>query len=215
MSWIYYVIFIIGSFLSGSILFSNVIAQLVLHRDISKDSYDGNPGATNTWLICGPKWGYLCFLLDFLKGFIPVFIATFVFDKNNIFLGIVAVMPVLGHVIGVFNSYHGGKAISVSFGSLCGLIFETPLVAFLAAGYILFTVILKIKPNGISSILSFTLMGLASVILSAIQKLAFIGVAGLLIASIVIIKHVMVLKLELEDFKNKNENIEYSESFKE
>ena len=32
-----------------------------------------NIGATNAWRVLGWKWGLSVFILDFLKGFIPVF----------------------------------------------------------------------------------------------------------------------------------------------
>ena len=56
------------SYLAGSIPFGFVIGKC--HGvDIRREG-SGNIGATNVTRVIGPWWGKLCFLLDFLKGFL-------------------------------------------------------------------------------------------------------------------------------------------------
>ena len=65
---------VLTAYLIGSIPFGFIIGQC--HGlDIRKEG-SGNIGATNVTRVIGPWWGKLCFLLDFLKGFVPVGIAA-------------------------------------------------------------------------------------------------------------------------------------------
>ncbi|MFN9664664.1 MAG: glycerol-3-phosphate acyltransferase, partial [Akkermansiaceae bacterium] len=60
------------AFLLGSIPFGLLIAK-AKGIDIRQHG-SGNIGATNVFRIIGKKYGIGCFLLDALKGFIPVVI---------------------------------------------------------------------------------------------------------------------------------------------
>ena len=63
-------IFAIGAFLIGGIPFGYIIGKLN-GKDIRKEG-SCNIGATNVTRVVGKWWGKLCFLLDFLKGALPV-----------------------------------------------------------------------------------------------------------------------------------------------
>ena len=63
-----------GAYLVGSIPFGLLIAR-ARGVDIRKAG-SGNIGATNVGRVLGRKWGLLCFALDVLKGFVPVFLAA-------------------------------------------------------------------------------------------------------------------------------------------
>nr|MBC8481415.1 glycerol-3-phosphate acyltransferase [Planctomycetota bacterium] len=65
-----FAILIIFAYLLGSIPFGLIIARLH-HIDLFKVG-SGNIGATNLSRALGKKWAYLCFLLDVLKGAVPV-----------------------------------------------------------------------------------------------------------------------------------------------
>lgn len=87
-------------------------------------------------------------LLDILKGFVPVFIASYVMDRNHWLFPLVIVAPVLGHAIGMFNHFHGGKCIATSFGVTAGLIPMTLLIEDLypiAVGCALVAIIANLK----------------------------------------------------------------------
>ena len=58
------------AFLSGSIPFAVLIGR-AKGVDIRKVG-SGNPGATNLGRALGRKWGLTCFVLDVLKGLVPV-----------------------------------------------------------------------------------------------------------------------------------------------
>ena len=152
-----WVLFIALGFIFGSILFSKTIPKLAVGKDICALSEDSNPGAANVFSNCGIKLGMICVLLDILKGFAPVFIATFVLDTSNIAFAAVMAAPVLGHALGIFNKFKGGKCISTSFGVVLGIMPESRIGFLLAILYIVFSTLIKIKPNSRMSIITFSI----------------------------------------------------------
>lgn len=203
MKALLWVIFIFGGFLLGSIYFSNFIVKSVAKKSVFSASDDGNPGAANAWKLCGPKWGFLCFFLDFAKGFVPVLIATFVVDTANILFSFVVAAPVLGHAVGIFNNFQGGKCISVSFGAMFGTLTVTWGGLFLLAGYVLFCLILHVKPNGIMSICSFTSFGIAGAIFYGIRGEISYLLACVFVAVIADVRHLMKIRQEIASYKEK------------
>jgi len=60
----------IGSYFLGSIPFGYLVGK-VKGYDLRKEG-SGNIGATNVFRVVGKKEGIFVFILDFLKGFLPV-----------------------------------------------------------------------------------------------------------------------------------------------
>lgn len=105
---------ILIEYLCGSLMFSYWLGFAV-KKDL-KTIGDGNPGAFNLWHAAGYKLGILGVILDFMKGYLPlVFFYESGILKDN-FIIPVALAPVFGHVLPVFNKFRGGKAIAVTFG---------------------------------------------------------------------------------------------------
>ncbi len=113
-------IWIALAFLCGSLPLSVWLGRLVLGTDIRLFG-DSNPGAANVWRAGGAKWGLTAVLLDFLKGAIPVALANFVFGVEGLAMAAVAIAPIAGHAFSPFLAFHGGKALSVTFGIWAGL----------------------------------------------------------------------------------------------
>ncbi len=157
-------IFIFGGFFLGGIMFSEILPKIVMHKDIEKLGKDRNPGAANVFVNCGILLGMLCLSLDILKGFLPVFSALKMLDFRDLRFALVIAAPVAGHAVAPFNKFHGGKCISTAFGVLLGLLPVTYTVFLLAALYILFSTLIKINPNRIRSIVTFTLFGIISLV---------------------------------------------------
>ena len=114
--------------------------------DITKHG-SGNPGATNVFRVVGKKWGILCLLLDFLKGFVPVAIAInllrvqgedpavplpflhgltdpFPLDQQltvHLVQVVTALAAIMGHNYSLFLKFRGGKGIATSAGVLGAL----------------------------------------------------------------------------------------------
>ena len=157
MQFFYWLLLIVGGFLLGSIMFCELIPKKVLNKDVCKISVDNNPGAFNVFKHCGKKIGILCLLLDVSKGFVPVFIASIFFDTDNVAFTLVMVAPPLGHAIGLFNRCCGGKCIATAFGVMLGIIPVTCIgICGLAALFILFSTVIKIKNTAKRSVLTLT-----------------------------------------------------------
>jgi len=102
------------AYLLGSVLFGDVIARL---RDVDlRRVGSGNVGATNTARVLGKKAGVLVFLLDMLKGFIPVSLALNCCGAESYTVALVGIASVVGHVFPLFYRWKGGKGVATAFG---------------------------------------------------------------------------------------------------
>ncbi|MGB9590017.1 MAG: glycerol-3-phosphate acyltransferase, partial [Candidatus Hydrothermia bacterium] len=121
----------------GSIPFSVIIGRLFLSKDI-REFGDRNPGAANVWRAGGgTPLGMLAVLLDFSKGFVPVFLARFWLGVSGVGLVLVALGPVLGHAFSPFLRFKGGKAVATTFGVWAGFtLLEGPLALSVSMGAI-------------------------------------------------------------------------------
>jgi len=89
----------------------------------------GNVGATNVGRALGRRWGILCFVLDVLKGFVPVVLAGAVLRSLSGFptaahqaawlaagFGTIA-----GHVFSFWLKFRGGKGVATALGVVLGV----------------------------------------------------------------------------------------------
>lgn len=153
------------SFISGSIPFCLWLPEIAVKKDICALSDDGNPGAFNVFSHCGKVLGCVCLALDVLKGFAPVFVAQLYGDAQSPTLALVIAAPVLGHAIGIFNGFRGGKCIAAAFGVTFGLIPKTYIVFLLALLYIVFSTVLKIADHAKRTILTFSVFSACSALI--------------------------------------------------
>lgn len=183
---IQYLLFIAAGFLSGSILYSYMIAKYFCHIDITEISDDKNPGAANVIKHGGLKYGIPAIILDVLKGFIPVYFAVKHLDIDSLYFIPVLAAPVLGHATAPLFNWHGGKAIASSFGCLLGLIPNSYIVLVLALLLFFFTFFVIIRPSSLRCIVSYALFSLYCLRYCPIPGVRY---GSIMIAVIVIIKH--------------------------
>ena len=69
--------FILVGYLSGSILYAYLLPKYICHIDIMKDSDDHNPGTFNAFALAGTQVGILVIALELLKGFLPIWLASY------------------------------------------------------------------------------------------------------------------------------------------
>ena len=91
-----------------------------------------NIGATNVARLCGFGWGVATLACDVCKGALPVWLA-FRINPSPLFVSVVGLACVLGHVFSCFMKFKGGKAVATSKGVFMPLAFWQLLVAMLAA----------------------------------------------------------------------------------
>ena len=73
---------IIGAYLLGSIPFGLLIAKA--HGKDLRSIGSGNIGATNVSRALGRKWAYICFVLDVLKGMVPMLATSILVSRYSI-----------------------------------------------------------------------------------------------------------------------------------
>lgn len=113
------ILLIIAAYFIGAIPFAYIIVKLVKKIDI-RTVGSGNAGATNAARVLG-KWGFISvFVLDTLKGFIPVFISLHFYGQTIITL-VTAAVVVLGHTYTVFLGFKGGKGVATGAGVFLAL----------------------------------------------------------------------------------------------
>lgn len=120
LTWMSGLVALLLAFLLGSIPFGFLIGKLN-GLDMRREG-SGNIGATNVWRVLGPRWGGLAFLLDFTKGFLPVFCATRFFDSaaphHDLWMIGLSLVAILGHNFTPWLGFKGGKGIATSAGVL-------------------------------------------------------------------------------------------------
>lgn len=117
------------AFLAGSIPFGFLIAR-AKGLDIRAHG-SGNIGATNVGRVLGKKFGILCFVLDFIKGFAPTFATGLVLGTaqaptsaplGDIALWLAAMSAaMLGHIFTPWLGFKGGKGVATGFGAIMGV----------------------------------------------------------------------------------------------
>lgn len=138
-------------------------------------------------------------LCDVLKGFIPVLLASLFTDTSGFAFALIIAAPVLGHAVGIFNGFHGGKCISTSFGVMLGLLPVTRIgITVLAALYILFSTAVKIGSHLKRSIIVYFLFGVISGTALFATGFASAACGCIAVGLIAVIKHIMALNTRRE-----------------
>lgn len=120
-----------ASYLFGAVPFGYLIAR-VKGVDLFQVG-SGNIGATNVGRVLGRKFGIAAFVLDFLKGAIPVAVAVTVAaavdstaasalghpDALRVLAGLLAF---LGHLFPVYLKFRGGKGVATGAGVVMVLV---------------------------------------------------------------------------------------------
>jgi len=176
----------IVSFLSGSIMYSYIIPRLFRHIDIRKLSEDENPGSANAGAAAGQPIGAVCMFLDILKAFAPVFVSVAFLGVSGYYLIPIIVAPVLGHAFTPFLWFKGGKAVSVSFGSLLGVVEVSRALAILVIIMLVLNFLIVIKPDSARVIIAFFVACVADL---AIDPLLWMKIAMCIICLTVCYKH--------------------------
>ena len=87
----------------------------------------GNIGATNVGRLLGKRFFFMVFLLDLLKGMLPMLAAGWVLrgapqePKTFALWLVVGFAAILGHMFSLFLGFKGGKGVATSSGVVLGL----------------------------------------------------------------------------------------------
>lgn len=148
------IISLICSYFIGSISFGFLIAKYVKGVDI-RSIGSGNPGATNVSRAIGKSYGIAVYVLDMLKGFLPVFAADRLFGSasHGLLPILCAVGVICGHTFPVFLGFKGGKAAATGSGVFLWLA-TIPLLIALAVWLITVAITRYVSLGSILSAIS-------------------------------------------------------------
>jgi len=126
-------------FVSGSIPWAVIFPRYLGNKDV-RSVGDGNPGATNSFIVAGWKIGMLTVFCEFSKGALPILIGDLFFETSPMNLTLIGIACIVGHAYSPFLKFRGGKAVAVSSGVWTTITHgEAFLVAcsLLALGYLI------------------------------------------------------------------------------
>lgn len=141
---------LIVSYLVGAIPFGLVVGKLA-GVDVRKHG-SKNIGATNVSRTLGKKLGLLTLVLDVLKGFLPMVVATYLLSGSaqaQLIACGCGVFAVIGHMFPVYLRFKGGKGVATGLGvflflsptailiSLLVFVITVSLTGFVSAGSLL------------------------------------------------------------------------------
>ncbi|MGL5229374.1 MAG: glycerol-3-phosphate 1-O-acyltransferase PlsY [Cetobacterium sp.] len=109
-----FLIFAVIAYIFGSLPCGVWLGKGVKNIDI-REYGSKNSGATNAYRILGPKYGIMVLILDALKGYIPLYIAS-LFNIGGIYIILLGLVAILGHTFSFFLQFKGGKGVATSLG---------------------------------------------------------------------------------------------------
>jgi len=167
-----YALIIAFGFLTGGILFSYHLPKIIKGVDVTRESWDHNPGAANAMKLAGVPVGLVCLAADILKGFLPVRVGMNALNVESAWFAMVLTAPAWGHASALFYRKPGGKAIAVSFGVLLALVPVSEAFWVLAGAYILFSTALPIRAHERKTVCSFAVLLLWSILFEGKRRLS-------------------------------------------
>ena len=142
-----YLIWLLIGYLFGSIPSGYWIGRL---KGIDLRSVgSGSTGATNVLRNVGKFPALVTFVLDVLKGFLPVYY-SYKFTSNDYITILVAIVCIIGHSKSIFLNFKGGKSSATALGILIGI---SPVVALISFSIWLLVVVVS-KYSSLGSIVA-------------------------------------------------------------
>jgi glycerol-3-phosphate acyltransferase PlsY len=108
----------VGGFLSGSLPFG-YFAGRMRGMDI-REHGSGNIGATNVIRVLGKGIGIPVFVLDLLKGLVPVLVMKGLGAESWVWV-LTGMCAILGHMFTPWLGFKGGKGVATAAGVLLGI----------------------------------------------------------------------------------------------
>lgn len=196
------ILFPIASYLIGSIPFGLLVGKLA-GVDV-RAAGSKNIGATNVNRLLGKKLGFITLILDCLKGFLPLFMASqFLPEGPNRELYVLGcgIMTVVGHMFPVYLGFKGGKGVATGLGVF---LFLSPP----AIGISLVVFVVTVASSGFVSAGSLLASGLFPLWLWLLGMPLSTIITGAIVALLIWVKHHenigRLIRGEEKNWKNKS-----------
>ncbi len=179
------------SYLCGSLPSGYIIGRL---NGIDIRKYGShNIGATNVRRVLGRDWSFICFFLDFFKGYLPVVFIGYRFG-GTLAIGaamggiIAAIGSIMGHVFPVWLHFKGGKGVATSLGALAGIAL-LPVVIGGLVWLLVFEIRRIVSLASMAAVVAIAVSALVLRVLG-VSKVSWPGIILLVIvAALVIVRH--------------------------
>jgi len=189
------IVYLLLSYLCGAIPFGYIVAKLFKHVDI-RTLGSGNPGATNVYRSISKPLGVLTLILDVLKGFVPVYLISFINPEFQWMVISVAFVTIIGHTFTVFLRFKGGKGVATACGAFLAI---NPLSVLICLG-VFIVVLAMFKYVSAASIMAALMLPIS---LYLLKELPEIVVFAGMISILVIVRHISNIKRLLNGTENK------------
>jgi acyl phosphate:glycerol-3-phosphate acyltransferase len=123
------------AYVLGAIPFGYLLVKMSTGADV-RTGGSGNIGATNVMRTTGRAAGIGTLLLDIGKGYLAVWIAGYLSDRNVMTMCVATLAVMAGHAYPIFLGFKGGKAVASFVGAFLRL---TPVA--LGAVLVVFVVV--------------------------------------------------------------------------
>ncbi|MGL5617679.1 MAG: glycerol-3-phosphate 1-O-acyltransferase PlsY [Metamycoplasmataceae bacterium] len=129
------IIWLVLGYFVGSVNFSIMLTRNSEKRRIITEIGSGNPGATNALRNYGPKFGLLIFLLDVSKSywfvFIGIVLLKYVPFFDELYVQMMSVSVIIGHVFPIFFKFKGGKGAATNLGIISSVSILLAVIGFI------------------------------------------------------------------------------------
>ena len=174
---------ILGAFALGAVPWGVVLGKLFTGVDLRRHG-SGSTGTTNALRVLGWRISVLVFVLDFLKGLLPVLVAQWM-GANGWVTALAGVAATAGHCWSPFIRFRGGKGMATGGGAAVGMVPWLILTAVAMAVIVLLT-----RYVSLASIASAILVSLLLVFFGLRGWLSWQTVVAVVaMASIIVIQH--------------------------
>ncbi len=110
------IIYLIISYLIGSIPFSYLLVKYLIHKDLRTEG-SGNLGTLNSYEVSKNKWiGVSVLILDIIKGITAVYLIDKLSSGNSYTILLSGLMAVIGHNWNIFLKFRGGRGLAIAAG---------------------------------------------------------------------------------------------------
>ncbi|MDO9256094.1 MAG: glycerol-3-phosphate 1-O-acyltransferase PlsY [Bacteroidales bacterium] len=185
------------AYLMGSFSSAVWIGKWFYNTDVRTQG-SGNAGATNTIRVLGTKAGIIVMVLDIVKAWGAVMLASVFIGENydasyltnyKIILGALAVV---GHVFPVFTGFKGGKGVASLVGVILAL--YSPVIILIVLGWFALVFIIT-RYVSLSSITSSLLFAILAIFVFHEQNIYLIILAALIAIFIPLTHHKNIKRL--------------------
>jgi len=189
-----YLLLIIASYFIGAIPTGVVLARAFSGKDIRQEG-SGNIGATNVTRVLGKKLGALTLVGDLLKGFLPVWVGSYLVSSLNV-VCLMGCAAFLGHLFPVYLKFKGGKGVATALGVF---LYLSPIVILVEI--IVFVFVVGIwRYVSLGSLIAAASMPLLLVIIGSPKPVVLLSMA---FALLIFIKHKANIQRLLNGTENK------------